>query len=264
VGILLAIGAVVAVSSPTKAAIYGLDFRGTVTQGIDGLGLFGPIASSLAGSQFDLVYSINSDLGVLDVSPPQYQALLSGPFYGLPVAVTATMTINGVAYTQGFQALGVYVIERFDPPEPNSENGALNYYGELSGLVQYGPGEIPGASDLIGARINAQVNSIGSPASAFPASLFVDFALGVDGTHYQSSAGSFFDVFDNTRNTPGATHLDLGITCVTGTLAADIPIACVSDQSAVPEPSLWAMMLLGFGSLGAMMRSRRKLARGAA
>ena len=29
-------------------------------------------------------------------------------------------------------------------------------------------------------------------------------------------------------------------------------------QAAVPEPSTWAMMLLGFGGLGAMLRSRRR------
>jgi hypothetical protein len=34
----------------------------------------------------------------------------------------------------------------------------------------------------------------------------------------------------------------------------------VSVTSAVPEPATWAMMLVGFGGLGGMMRSRRKQA----
>ena len=32
------------------------------------------------------------------------------------------------------------------------------------------------------------------------------------------------------------------------------------DTSAVPEPATWAMMLVGFGGMGAALRSRRKVA----
>ena len=31
------------------------------------------------------------------------------------------------------------------------------------------------------------------------------------------------------------------------------------DAAAVPEPSTWAMMLVGFGALGCAMRRRRRL-----
>jgi hypothetical protein len=34
----------------------------------------------------------------------------------------------------------------------------------------------------------------------------------------------------------------------------------VGALSAAPEPAAWAVMLLGFGGMGAAMRSRRKLA----
>ncbi len=49
-----------------------------------------------------------------------------------------------------------------------------------------------------------------------------------------------------------------------GTVGADIDaVGAISTRrltAAVPEPATWAMMLLGFGGLGAMLRRRRSLA----
>ena len=49
-----------------------------------------------------------------------------------------------------------------------------------------------------------------------------------------------------------------------GTGQDAIGVDDVRFQSAVPEPATWAMMLVGFGGLGAAMRSRRRMATAAA
>jgi hypothetical protein len=64
----------------------------------------------------------------------------------------------------------------------------------------------------------------------------------------------------------GFTDPGKGITSVT--IVAGVPgsgqdaigVDDVRFQTAVPEPAAWAMMLVGFGGLGAVMRSRRRMA----
>jgi len=66
-----------------------------------------------------------------------------------------------------------------------------------------------------------------------------------------------------TFNTPaGATQLYLGVADSLGASKGNAGYLLVNFTGGmeVPEPSTWAMMLVGFGGLGAAMRSRRKLA----
>jgi hypothetical protein len=83
------------------------------------------------------------------------------------------------------------------------------------------------------------------------------------------------DFVDNNPNGPGyffAADLiactGAGTRCTTGSFAADDVITTTTHQSAVPEPSTWAMMILGFAGVGFMAyrRSRKDqgLARAAA
>lgn len=52
----------------------------------------------------------------------------------------------------------------------------------------------------------------------------------------------------------GGQVFDIEVLTSPVTLTASIPVS-----SATPEPAVWAMMLAGFGGLGAAMRSRRKM-----
>jgi len=47
---------------------------------------------------------------------------------------------------------------------------------------------------------------------------------------------------------------DIGTNVITGVLPSFVAV------TALPEPGTWAMMLVGVGGLGAMLRSRRKSA----
>jgi len=50
---------------------------------------------------------------------------------------------------------------------------------------------------------------------------------------------------------------------LSGLAAGDVFELQLAPTSAVPEPATWAMMIVGFGAVGAAMRRRQKLATGA-
>ena len=74
--------------------------------------------------------------------------------------------------------------------------------------------------------------------------LGLDFFLGTDGLLYTE----FFESFEDATASPDAVWTGGNIT-ITYTPAA----------TAVPEPATWAMMMLGFGAIGAGLRRRTKL-----
>jgi hypothetical protein len=62
---------------------------------------------------------------------------------------------------------------------------------------------------------------------------------------------------------PNQYTVDLAITAHFSTpnpCNVDHPLACIDSRPGVPEPSAWALMILGFGGAGAVLRRRRGLA----
>lgn len=62
--------------------------------------------------------------------------------------------------------------------------------------------------------------------------------------------------FDLTPQTSGTGRHQT--TYQTGVITADFTLNPCGSVSAAPEPAAWAMMLLGFGGLGGVMRARRR------
>jgi hypothetical protein len=58
----------------------------------------------------------------------------------------------------------------------------------------------------------------------------------------------------------GVCQLSLNPNCTTDGGAVLTGFATNGTGGGIPEPATWAMMILGFGGIGAMMRRRRSLA----
>jgi hypothetical protein len=74
------------------------------------------------------------------------------------------------------------------------------------------------------------------------------------GTFQIALTGALNPVIDHVTfnfGTSGGEHTYVGSLCTT---------ACVTTQTFVPEPASWALMLTGFGGMGALLRMRRRRA----
>lgn len=82
-------------------------------------------------------------------------------------------------------------------------------------------------------------------------------ALTLDPTTFNNSSvkGTVFGGAD-LRQCPGADPTPSHGSCTTG----PVGFSLAKQTSAVPEPATWAIMLMGFGGLGAMLRQRRGMA----
>jgi len=72
------------------------------------------------------------------------------------------------------------------------------------------------------------------------------------GNHFNSNAGGWWftaDIFD------GATGQTYNVAARDATCAE-----CIAPPPGVPEPATWALMIMGFGSAGALLRRQRRLA----
>jgi PEP-CTERM motif len=218
------------ISTKASAEIITVTYTGTVTGGWDTGGVFGSTAANAyLGDPYTEVFTFDSSLGSLynPANSTEYAGtwgLTGGPQSGAPTAVSpgisVTMNLNGYS----FSFSGV-------------ENGhiqALNIppgYGEQSGI----------STTMTEQGIGSATASIGSPTggpTGIPADIFIPFTYfaqpGDDG-----NADFLVPI--------GPSGVDIH------TFASEVQLSV----GAVPEPSTWAMMILGFAGIG-FMAYRRK------
>lgn len=233
-GILAA--AAFAFSTPTQAAVYIITYTGTITSGVDGRQLFG--GGDLSGFEYTSIYTLTypgnfqeahsgtSDAGIRSV----FGSTEYDPTAQIPL--TGTMTINGITHWYG-DYYGWAA-------QTNNDHG--NGGDEVQHVVV--------SSDPVGGWSSAMQNNLYSYTHDFVSSWDFTAPLAYNLQQGDGSYGSFASYSGPVATHP-YTYLDLRPLSVT-----------IVEQSPVPEPSTWALLLIGFGLVGVSLRraARQKLA----
>jgi hypothetical protein len=195
--------------------------------------------------------------------------LVAGTLFGLAALSTsasASYVINTTQQGTGVLASGAGTIDLTDlTPIGTGTNVAQVDEGDA--LLQVGVGVVGGLDVYSG---------ISGPASFGPANVFsIDYVasssagnpfaiagagnvIGVPGGYVSGALISGTGTFDNT--TIAGLGLTLGTYTYTWGTGVDADSIVINIGGAVPEPSTWAMMLLGFAGIGAMTYRRRNSA----
>jgi hypothetical protein len=217
-GVLASVKGVVAASvffgivSTASADIVYVTYSGTVLSGNDPIGIFGAPGSSLAGDAYTTFYIFNTSVGEIH-SDPFFNSDLGGAAgYAQPSpSLGAVLTINGISMGIGGASAGyLYGID----------------FGDFSRSY-----------DFAGDPSRSVFNQMSDPTRSIPVSINMPFTYTVtpaNGGYGQGQAMLGIDPVN---------HAGFLIDLVPTTVTVSVP-------GAVPEPSTWAMMLLGFAGLG--------------
>jgi hypothetical protein len=210
--------------SQASAAIMDVTYTGTVTSGglgsgIDWLGFFGTAGANLLGKSWVATYTFDTSLGYLNSSSSKNDVYGGSKFGTTSPVLSSMITINGV----GKAVVGSYFGE---DSGYNNGSSSLQYHIAQSGQA---------------GQLQTLQNSISTHNGSLLASITTPFSHTVDANDSQTSY--FLDDLSGEN------------------IYANLTSLTVSDHdhvvAAVPEPSTWAMMLLGFAGVG-FMAYRRK------
>lgn len=220
----------IAPSASALGTTYGATFSGTVN-GVDTLGLFGRAGVNLTGSSYTQTFYINTLAGSMHTASNQQDETGSTAAF-----IDAVLTINGQSVTVHSSAFG----EAFVNNGGSVTNGVTGIHsGEYSGPNAYHvvydyARDTAFRSTAYYAEMGGYASNSNSSALGFPTGLDQAFLVpvGVNGT----KGAGFFNV------------LEVG--CDTEVEALHL----IETVAAAPEPSTWALLLLGIGSLGLVLR----------
>ncbi|MBJ7408890.1 MAG: PEPxxWA-CTERM sorting domain-containing protein [Phenylobacterium sp.] len=202
-----------------SASLWIAELTGTVSSGVDGSGVFTAPSANLAGQEFTLQFLIDTNRGNWDRSPDYYNAYGAecGCIPG-PIVITRFKIDDTIVSSKHYATWLHAEGENFSPKSPG-------YFGAYSEASQgYRPGRPWQSSFHVGVNMDYD-----------PVDLDHDWATPVIGT------GSFS--FNGALQATGS--LQIGY------------LKVYQVDTFVPEPSTWAIMVLGFAAIGATLRQRR-------
>lgn len=219
------LAAIVSFSTPASAKILWFDY----TARVDQTGTSVPVGTMITGQ-----FSYDDALTPQASYPGTYGN--SATYQSASILLTANF--SNLAVSGGGHATVFNSHTAYGPTTPADEDGF--YIGNISGPVYFG-------LSIWGPDEHWFPNT--SLPSSFPFTLTQGhFPDPRDGDGLMLPAGEFF--YYDTANNNRFNAVLLSITA--------------TPTGAVPEPSTWALMILGFGGIGGVMRGRRKSARVAA
>jgi hypothetical protein len=215
------LAAAIALSAGGQAAakIITVTYTGTVSSGGDGEGLFGKAGADLTGDAYVATFTVNTANGVYMDIPAYEDVIDGGAYYGDSSPVTATLEINNS--TQSLA--GLYSSYAEDSPYYDLTSAGVLDESVSGSLV---------SEDLLYVTANGAYNN----------SILDSLTL----SNTFNNGEALFGIYDtDTNQYVEETFLELNNF---GT----------AQISGVPEPATWAMMLVGVGAVGAVLRRRQK------
>lgn len=233
----MALGAVVVTAGLTlagqaSATVHHLTYQGVVTSALDNTGEFGPAATLLGSSFTALVTYDDAPAGATHWGDVYYDYLMGD---GPANPITATIMLNGVS--RAFGATSGYD-ERLDRTlQPNCMFGCTDASFQQHAEDRYTQNGLYTLNyiNLGGMSSDGALSGLAHTAPNF--------------TNPPIQLYAFVNIFQQDIVTLASRHsaeLGVRIDSITG--------------AGVPEPATWALMLMGFGGLGAMLRRRRAAA----
>ena len=218
------------VATTAHAHIVTATYSGVVANGYDTTGVFGAANTDLTGAAFTAVYKVDSSVNSLTFnSPGSMSYRIGGTNYGFSSSpVSAVVTIHGVSAAFG----GLQTGEAYRSKVASGGNEL--FHETYSASTVKGVSTQQFVETFVYSKSNGPVFA-GPRSGGFLQDVVVDTSTGAYSTLVQGVL------------TP--TSLTIGVVQPQGPSVAS-----------VPEPATWALMLLGFGGLGAAMRSRRRAA----
>jgi hypothetical protein len=217
-----------AIGTPASADILTVTYTGIVTSGTDVTGVLGSANTPLANDPYKLVYTFNTSIG-------QFTSSNSGTpsFTSLNGGGSAVLTINGFApLIVGGNSSSFASNDQFTSPPPAtwlSEQQVVDLFNAAPNTVFQNTIDMDDRSSLIPLSIFAPVSLTSAQVAG-------------------DAGGTFSFITVTTGPSPSASNR------IFGNLEADSLNVSISG---VPEPSTWAMLLLGFAGVG-FMAYRRK------
>ena len=206
------------------------------------------LSSAASAGQIDLSPYVNTDIHgyTSGADYPVGQVTIGGIGFNLaPIGRDGAGIIqlgNGSSVSIADNESGVniaYVIVNSGFGSAGSNIGNLTFFGAGAAQVSF---------DLIeGVNVRDHFNGV-----------FNNVATGVFATQ-DYDGGNRYDVYRYDISALGGTLTSIGFSSTNVDFVQGQPfLAAVTTAGGVPEPASWAMMLLGFGGLGAVMRRTRR------
>ncbi|MBB6122313.1 PEPxxWA-CTERM sorting domain-containing protein [Sphingobium subterraneum] len=236
---LVSVATIAMATVPAEAATYLITYKGHVTSGVDYTGDFGVSpGSSLVGLAYTAVYTLTYPLaGALEYNDGVLHYVDGGVTGGgSPSPVSAIFTMNGISKVVDGGYRGV--ASRY------GGNGS-QIFNEVSEFHYSSNGQV---------RKHIDSSVVRDFFSTFITTIDLTANLSYIVDKNRDRTLGHFEFIDQNFQTSSYTSSSSGSFDVDSVTVAPAPTA------AVPEPATWAMMLAGFGAMGAATRRRRSTA----